>query len=359
MAATTLKNLSLPIGTPTARRRQWSWGHWFALAGAPILLIEIWTLVAWLADGPRQITEFRDTDSASWVAAHVFEAVALLLAAVVFTWVIRDCLRQRRLTFDAHFLLVGMTIFWADTSPNFFGPTHLYSSNFVNLNNPLGSMPFMTNPDIESIPDPLLFTIPLESAGFLAVAMGLGWVTRRLRQRDPGMSTTKLIAILFGLSCIVDLVIELPIIGLGLWSYMSPDWMSISVGEGLKYAHIEIIVGAFTFLLPSLLRIFKDDHGRTICEKGFQHYSGVKRHGLTWLSLYGAIQLIVWIPGTMPLWAYGPYETPWPKVPRHLVNAVCDAPGFTNTRYGPCPGSPDFRMPGRQTRLPDRERPAG
>jgi hypothetical protein len=348
VTTTSLRSAERRVATAPSVAKRWSWVQWLALAGAPILLLEVWTLVAWLADGPYQVTQYRDKDSASWVAAHVFEVVALVLAAVVFTHVIRECLRQRRMTFDAHFLLVGMTIFWADTSPNFFGPTHLYSSNFVNLNNALGYMPGIINPDIGRIPDPLLFTIPLESAGFLAVAMALGWLTRKIRERRPGISTAQLVLILFGVSCVVDLIVELPIIALGLWSYMSPSWMSISVGQGLKYAHIEIIVGAFTFLLPSLIRIFKDDHGRTICERGLDRYSSrLRRHGLTWLALYGAMQLIVWIPGTMPLWAYGPYETPWPKVPRHLVNGVCDAPGFTDTRYGPCPGSPGYRMPGR------------
>jgi hypothetical protein len=279
------------------------------------------------------------------VAARVFEVVAWVLAIVVFGHVIRQCLKQRRFTFDAHFLLVGLTIFWADTSPNFFGPVHLYSSNFVNLNNAMGNMPFVVNPDIGRIPDPLLFTIPLESAGFLAVAMAFGWLTRKIRDRRPGISNTRLVLILFAAACVVDIIVELPIIALGLWSYMSPEWMSITVGQGLKYAHIELIVGAFTFLLPSLLRIFKDDLGQTLCEKEFRRYSGVKRHGLTWLSLYGAMQLIVWIPGTMPLWAYGPYETPWPKIPGHILNDVCDAPGVTGTRYGPCPGSPGYRMP--------------
>src|SRR5438132_7780865 len=101
MATTTTRRASRPATPAPTARRQWSWAQWLALAGAPILALEVWTLVAWLADGPHQITQFRDKDSASWVGAHVFEAVALLLAAVVVTHVVRECLRHRRMTFDA------------------------------------------------------------------------------------------------------------------------------------------------------------------------------------------------------------------------------------------------------------------
>jgi hypothetical protein len=65
--------------------------------------------------------------------------------------------------------------------------------------------------------------------------------------------------------------------------------------------------------------------------------------------LYGALQLITIVPGNWFVIATGPYEEPWPKLPRDLVGNICDAPGITGTAYGPCPGSPGFRMPGRTT----------
>jgi len=37
---------------------------------------------------------------------------------------------------------------------------------------------------------------------------------------------------------------------------------------------------------------------------------------------------------------------PYPKeFPRELVNDMCDVGQTTGTRYGPCPGTPGFRMP--------------
>ena len=338
-----------PSTAPTgARREHWSWGQYLALIGLPILVLEVWTVAAWLMDGPFQITQYRDKDAPSWYAARVYELVAIVVFVGMAVIVIRGCIRARKFTLDAHFVLVGMTIFWADPSVNFFGPTWLTSSNWVNLNNPAGHMPFVINPDIGRLPDPLLFTVPLESVGLLAAAMALGAYVRRVRARRPGISNTRIIWRLIGIAFVVECLVELPLVALGLWTYTAPSWMSLPLGAGhMRFPLVEFIGGTFFFLLPALIRIFKDDQGKTICERGLSRYAGLRRHVLTFLSLYGAIQLIMWLPATIPVVAYGPYQEPWPAFPRHLVNGICDAPGWEGTRYGPCPGSPGYRMPGR------------
>ena len=53
------------------------------------------SVVAWLADGPEPITQFRDTDSAAWYAARVYEGIAILLAIVVTVMVTLACLAGR------------------------------------------------------------------------------------------------------------------------------------------------------------------------------------------------------------------------------------------------------------------------
>ena len=155
-------------------------------------------MTAWLADGPRQVTEFRDRTSASWYAAHAVEAAMLVVAVALIVHLVRDVRRQGRLlTFDVMFCLCGATLWWADEALNFWVPAFLPSSNFVNMNNPLGHMPGMINPDIGRAPDPLLFTIPLESAGMLLGVWLLCWLAGRIRQRRPQISTAKLLLVLF------------------------------------------------------------------------------------------------------------------------------------------------------------------
>ena len=141
----------------------------------------------------------------------------------------------------------------------------------------------------------------------------------------------------------------------GLWTYTSPAVLSVPFGHGLRFAHTEFIAGTCFFLLPALLRFYKDDKGHTIVERRLEGYSPRRRNAILFLAVYGALQLISWLPASVPDIAFGPYETQWPKLDRYLVNDICDAPGFTGTRYGLCPGSPGFRMPGRASDLPGQK----
>ena len=64
---------------------------------------------------------------------------------------------------------------------------------------------------------------------------------------------------------------------------------------------------------------------------------------------------------SMSMWALllvqipaGLHASPYPEdYPAHLINGLCNIPGNPNstapTAYGPCPGSPGFRMPVNNT----------
>jgi hypothetical protein len=328
--------------------KRWSWPHYLALIGAPVLVLQVWTIVAWIADDAHQVTQFRTPHSVSWWAARAYEGVGILIFVGVGQQVLRQCLREKRLTFDGMFLLTGMTMFWSDLGINAFGPAYLMSSNFVNLNNPLGHLPGMVNPDIGRAPDPLLFTIPLESAGVLLGAWLIGWLAGRLRARNPELSTPKLLLRLFGIGLLLDLVLEVPIVALGLWTYPAPSWSAIPLGShGSLYPAFEWLSGGMVFLFAGALRLFRNDRGQTIVERGLDHLPRTRAGAISLLATYACIQLIAWGPPTWIDLAYVPYETQWHQTPQYLLNDACDAPGVTGTRFGPCPGSPGYRMPGR------------
>jgi hypothetical protein len=73
--------------------------------------LNAWTVIAWLADGPFQVTEFRDRNSASWYTARVVEGLTVLGSVLVIIYLVRGCRRVHRvLTFDLMFCLVGATL---------------------------------------------------------------------------------------------------------------------------------------------------------------------------------------------------------------------------------------------------------
>ncbi|MGH2556460.1 MAG: spirocyclase AveC family protein, partial [Actinomycetota bacterium] len=331
--------------------RRWSWAQDLALAGVPMLVWEVWSLVAWLADGPYLITEFRDSGSMSWYAARVLEVVVLIACVAAIAWLVHGCRRQRRImTFDVMFCIACVSIFWIDLGANFFVPVWLPSSNFVGINNVCGHIPFVVNPDCGRAPDPIIFSLGLYVC-FPGLAMLTGRVLRRVRERRPDLTNPQLLSRVILAGILVVVVIEwgfaLP---MRLWSY-APGPLTLNMGDGFRYPLVEVLGAGVWMGLLLALWIFKDDRGQRVVERGLDGYPKAARTGITMLALYSLVQLITWGPGTAGLWVHGLYETAWPKLPAHIVNGICDVPEIEGTRYGPCPGSPGFRMPVRGSLL--------
>ena len=94
------------------KRRGWGPVHYLALASVPLLAYQFWTLVAWLADGPVPVNQYRESGSTSWYAARIIEVGLILVALVMIAGIVRDCRKQRRLSFDA-MLLIGLAASFA------------------------------------------------------------------------------------------------------------------------------------------------------------------------------------------------------------------------------------------------------
>jgi hypothetical protein len=333
----------------SAKPRQWSWAHALAVVGVPFLVWEIWTVVAWLADGPHSVTGYSNAGSGSWYGARVLEGSMILISVAVLAYLVRGCLRARRLfTFDVQFCLAAGTVVWADTGPNFFMPMFLASSNWVNVNGICGHMPFIVNPDCGRVPDPILFNFLSDFFGLLGLALVVAALVTRARTRWPGISNRKLFGMILVGGIVLDCIMEgAVVIPLRLWTYNAP--LSIPMGGGYRYPLLEMFVGGLFLGLIVAMRVFKSDRGETLVEQGLDRHPPRARTAITMLALYGFVQLVTWIPGTLPMLPLSFYQPEWKDLPGHVVNGVCDTAGLSGTRYGACPGSPGFRMPGRHS----------
>jgi hypothetical protein len=339
-----------PDGAVTAversGRRGWSLPHYLALLGVPVLVWNVWTVVAWLVAGPHAITRYRPPGHpVDWYGARAFEGIAILVALVLVAHVVRGCRRGRALlTFDLLFVTAAATQFWGDAGVNFMAPTITISSEWVNVNAACGHMPLVVNPDCGRTPDPILFLVLLETFVPLGCAIVFGRLVQRLRVRRPLLSTAQLVGIVIACGFALALLEPIVIIPLHLWNYPGTP-PAIGLGGGFRYPVWEIACFGLWFGVLASVRIFRDDRGRTIVERGLEmHRPGLQR-GITWLALYTIFQIAIWGFASMPYWVIGLRQHQWPRQPTQLVNGMCDAPGVSGTRYGPCPGSPGFRMP--------------
>jgi len=337
---------SPPPAATDRRRRTWPLAAYLAAVGVPVLVWNVWTVAAWLIAGPHEITRYRPHAHAiDWYGARVFEGLAILIAIAIAIYVYKGCRRARMvLTFDVLFCLAAATQFWGDAGVNFMAPTITISSNWVNVNATCGHMPLVVNPDCGRTPDPLLFLFLLETFVPLGCAIIFGRLVERVRARRPQTTTAQLVATVVAAGFVLALLEPLVIIPLHLWNYPGAK-PSIPLGGGFRYPLFEIACFGLWFGVLASVRIFRNDRGQTIVERGLEHHSPRTRKAIAWLALYTIFQIAIWGFASMPYWVIGIDQNRWPRQPLQLVNGMCNAPGVSGTRYGPCPGSPGFRMP--------------
>ena len=327
----------------------WTVTKVFVFLGVIFLAWQGWTMAAWLADNPHMVRPHEN--SPTWWAPHVLEALVWLLCLPVIIYLVRGCIKQRKVfTFDVMFCLAAGTMFWGTVGVNFFRPFLQVNSNFINLNTSVGHMPFVVNPDGGRCPDPIFWTIPCFAFLLLGVALAANrWLIPPLRRRNPDISDAKLLLVLAGCGLIFGLSLEVPAIALGWWNYPGvPSGLALPLGEGKGYPLVGIVGDMAFFSLPAMLWILRDHRGDTYFERAVRHLPQRAKSITIFLALYGFMQVMLWVV-TIPSLAQSFYLNHVPAAPTYLVNDACNTPGIVGTRYGPCPGSPGFRAPERHS----------
>ncbi len=327
-----------------APKTPWRWQHYFAAIAGLFLFWGAWTLVAWLAAGPSPVTLYRDPSSSAYTIATAYEVVAVLLVLGVGAYVVRGCLRQRRLTFDAQLCIAGLLAYWLDPFYNFFVPMNLYSSNFVNVGSWCSYAPFVINKACSGSPEPILVIGTIYVVGFLVCAMLGGQILRMVVARDPGASMAKKVMAVALFAIIADLLIDGISNQLNLWSQFIPSGLNIASAARPFPATLPLSAILF-FGAPTFARYLRDDRGRTIFERGLDHLRPRTRKALSFLSLVGYMQLMVAVTILITIAPVGLYANDSPAYPEYIINGQCDIGSVHGSSYGPCPGTPGFTAP--------------
>jgi hypothetical protein len=330
----------------SSRNPPWRWQHYLAVIGCLFLFWGVWTVLAWLAAGPTPVTAYRDPASSAYTISKVYEVVAVVLVLGVGAHVVRGCLRQHRLTFDAQLCIAGLLAYWQDPFYNFFVPTNLYSSNFVNLGSWCSYAPFVINKACSGSPEPLLVIGAIYLVGFLVCAMLGGWVLRTVATRFPGASLAKGLLFLAVFAIVADLLIDGLASQLNLWNLFIPS--GVSIGTTARPFPFTLPISAILFFgAPTLARYSCDDRGRTMFERGLGHLRPRAHKALSFLALVGYMQLMVAVTILVTIAPLGLYANHSPAYPAYIINGQCDIGPVHGTAYGPCPGTPGFSAPVR------------
>jgi Spirocyclase AveC-like len=340
--APTTPEATVPAGYPAAER-SWGWTQYFALLGGLALIYQGWTYAAWLADGPSQLTLFRDTSASAWVVARIFEGLVVIVGIVILAYVVRQCLAQRRLTFDAMTCLAGVSVIWLDPMANFAQPLFFYSSDWVNLNSWCGNVPFRLNPSCGAVPQPVLFDCFLYPFCMLGIMIVTNAIMRAAHRRWPSITPAKLVVLAFFCTAGLGMGMQVFAIFFHLWAF--PNLPMSLFGQDIRYPLVDILGFSGFFTSMAALRFFKDDKGQTFVERGLDHLAPRVRRSVAILALIGYASTSYVLFSFPDVWA-GAYADHFAKdTPAHIVNGVCDTHEITGTAYGPCPGMPGYRIP--------------
>jgi hypothetical protein len=343
----------LPVSPP---RRQVPAPVILAVIGVLVAGYALWTWAAWLGSGPTQVAATRDPDAASWWVARGYEAIMAVTVLAVSFYVVRQCLRQRRLVFDAIFIIAGFFMLFWDPMVNWMQPNFMYSSQWFNLNTWVAQAPGVVNPTAGLMPQPvfIMFIYPFGLLGFSII---LNHGMRVVQRRVPQISVVALLAFGYAYGLFLGFCLEAPIFLSNLWGLPGAPASFSLFANGQRYAWAEYLTTGIVFTTLAAVRYFRNDKGQTIAERGLESLAPPAR---TATSVFATIAMFA-----MAMWALllvqipaGLHASPYPTdYPAHLINGLCNIPGNPHstapTAYGPCPGSPGFRMPVSDTFIPN------
>ena len=311
--------------------------------GALVAVYEFVTWGRWLAAGPQQITRYRDTSASIWTIARFYEVAVLLVAVALVIKVVRECRAQRRLSFDGQMLIGGVAALFFDPLGNFIQPTFFYNSDWLNLNSWTGFAPGVINPDASRMPEPV-FIMLVYPFGLLAFAMGTNALMRFVAERRPDWSGGRILAVGALAATLAGMALEAPMFLLDLWALPGAPRGGSLFDNAHRYSPVEFLTTGMVFAGWAAVRYFKDDEGRAFTERG------VGRGGAVLAIVGWCATLLIILQLIVSFFAFhaAPYPTAYP---RDLVNGMCNVGATQHTRYGPCPGTPGFRLP---TALPGR-----
>lgn len=273
------------------------------------LMLYVWT--AWIASGDFKTNKLGRGQEPDWYVTMIrsWEVFALVVTLLIFwVFVLRPKLRTGRLTFDGLFFLGCAAMCFQEPWINWTSLQFLYSTTSVNFGSWTSHIPGWSSPNSQLVP---LSTWAL-TAYFWLVAIPSWCGSKfmgRLQARDPGIGRLRLITLTYLAFCVFDLVLESFITRTQLFSYGSvvPS-LSLWAGTDHQFPIYETISWAGTYTVLACLHHFRDDHGRSLPERGIEALrirSGKLQTFARYLAIMGVCQLAILVTYNIPYVYWG------------------------------------------------------
>jgi hypothetical protein len=266
----------------------------------------------------------------AWVLQGAFTAAAV--CAVVF--VVRGCLKQRRLTLEAKIGIAWLAVMWMDPMANYFRTQYMFNSYYINMGSWAEQIPGWISRGGGRLPFAFGINMAFYTSSVLA-AVGACKLMQKVRARRPEMGTVGLVLIAWIFMSVVVFVVEDGLIRAGWLLWTGIPQITLWNGSRGAIPLTEVLVWGGTQTALATLLFLQHDTGKLFVERGLERVA-VSRWRRTALSLFAVIGFAtcaqaVYGVVSAPL---GFYAHPFPNnTPSYIRNGVCG----TGTPYK-CPG---------------------
>lgn len=317
--------------------------YWFAALGAAILVVNVALLTGWVT-GPDFARVPQGADQPPTFMRIALDVGQILLPLIVvgllYLWVVRPWLRERRITYDGLLCLAALAVSMWDCASIYVVPWFSYNSHLLNFGNPLSALPGWTSANEPgtsiawSFPVlPAFYAISFPLIGIMGCAL-----LRATKRRFPGINGVGLLSVCVAGMVVFELLLEgLVFLPLGYWSLAGGGWPILSGGHYYQlpvndFLHVTACMIALVFLRYSV-----NDRGQSVLERGADQIAGspIKVALVRFCAVVAGLHVIVFALYHVPnaIWSVSSRE--WPK-------DVTDRSYFQN-QCGPrvdraCPG---------------------
>jgi hypothetical protein len=192
-------------------------------------------------------------------------------------------------------VLAAPTFWWQDLLSNYFNHVYVYNSYLVNFGAWYNFIPGWSSPRANHIAESAVFT-PAGSV-FVVVppVLLIAGAMRRAKCRWPEIGKSGMFLVGSSVAIPILFVLEVFWVRLGLYAFAGTiPALTLFHGHYYQYPVYEAFMLAGLFFVPlAALVYFRDDKGRTICERGVDEIRATPRRKtfLRWLGFVGAINL--------------------------------------------------------------------